>query len=131
MTWSRALPLWGSRMSWMSRPVDQDDLGRLGPRLDRLRLMTQADQVLGIPGLAGDAAAALGNHEGLETLIAQAPQDVDGRDVRVALRAAGVLVGREDRGCDVAHLVFAQRAVAAEGPHGAGEPAGQVRLGDT
>jgi hypothetical protein len=70
--------------------------------------------MLGELGLALDTARALGHHEGLESLLAQPAQDVDGRDVGIALGAAGVLAFGEDRGRCAAHLVFAQRRVGAQ-----------------
>ena len=51
--------------------VDQDDLVRLGPGL-QLPGVAHADHVLGELRLAFDAAGALGDHEGLESLLAQA-----------------------------------------------------------
>ena len=62
---------------------------------------------------AFDAAGALGDHEGLEALLAQAAQDVDGGDVGVSLGAARVLALGEDGRRRGAHLVFAQGLVAA------------------
>jgi len=44
--------------------------------------------------------------------------------------AACVFVGREDRRCDLAHLILAERLLAAEGPHRAREAAGQLGAGD-
>ena len=64
--------------------VDQDDLVGLGPGR-HLSSVAHADHVLGELGLAFDAALALRDHEGLETLLAQAAQDIDDRDVGVAL----------------------------------------------
>ena len=60
--------------------------------------VAHADHVLRVLGLALDAALALRDHERLEAFGAQAAQDVDGRDVRIALGAALVLAGCEDRG---------------------------------
>jgi hypothetical protein len=91
--------------------VDQDDLVRLGPGL-HLPGVAHADHVLGELRLAFDAAGALGDHEGLEALLAQAAQDIDGGDVGVALGAARVLALGEDGRRRGAHLVFAQGLVA-------------------
>ena len=73
--------------------VDQDDLVRLRLGL-HLAGMAHPDHVLGELGLAFDAALALRDHERLEAFLPQAAQDLDGRDVGVALGAAGVLAGR-------------------------------------
>jgi hypothetical protein len=48
--------------------------------------VAQADQVLGVLGLALDAADALRDHEGLEALLAKPAQDFDGRDVDTVLK---------------------------------------------
>jgi hypothetical protein len=64
--------------------------------------------------LALDPAAALCHHERQEALAAEAPQDVDRRDVRVALRAALVLGSREDGRRSGAHLLLAKRLLAAQ-----------------
>ena len=53
--------------------------------------VAHADHVLGELGLAFDAALALRDHERLEAFLAQAAQDLDGRDVGVALGAAACL----------------------------------------
>ena len=73
-------------------------------RCPHLPGMAHADHVLRVLRLAFDAAPALRDHEGLESLLAQAAQDVDGRDVGVALGAARVLAGREDRRRGCTHL---------------------------
>ncbi len=75
--------------------VDEDDFVGLAPRLD-LASVTHTDHVLGEFGLAFGAALSLRDHEGLETLLLQASQDVDGRDVGVALGAAHVLADSKD-----------------------------------
>ena len=56
----------------------------------------------------------------------QAAQHVDGRDVGVALGAAGVLAAGKDRRRSVAHLVFAQRVLAAQHAGAVGKAGGQV-----
>ena len=92
--------------------VDEDDFIRLGLRADVARV-AHADHVLGELGLAFDAALPLRDHEGLEAFLAQAAQDFDGRDVGVALRAAVVFAGREDRRCGLSHLVLGEGRLAA------------------
>jgi hypothetical protein len=87
--------------------------------------MPHADQVLGELGLAFDAALALRDHEGLEALLAQAAQDVDGRDVGVALGAARVLAGGEDRWGGGAHLLFVERRLAAQDARAVGKARGE------
>jgi hypothetical protein len=106
--------------------VDQDDLVRLGPGL-HLAGVAHADHVLGELRLAFDAAGALGDHEGLEALLAQAAQDVDGGDVGVALGAARVLALGEDGRRRGAHLVFAQGLVATHHAGVAGKAGRQGR----
>ena len=54
---------------------------------------------------------ALGDHEGLESLLAQPAQDIDGRDVGVALGAATVLALREDGRRCAAHLGIVDHVV--------------------
>ncbi len=62
-----------------------EPLVRFGLAL-RLCGVAHADQVLGVLGLAFDAAAPLRDHERLEALAVQAAQNVDGRDVDTVLK---------------------------------------------
>ena len=101
-----------SRQVWCERHFNARRLASAGHSLVR---DIDADHVLGEFGLAFDAALALRDHEGLEALLAQAAQDLDGRDVGVAIGAAGVLAGGEDRRRDSAHLFLGERRLAAQG----------------
>jgi hypothetical protein len=56
-------------------------------------------------------------------------QDFDGRDVGVALGPAGVLAFGEDRGGGGAHLVFAQRGIAAQNARVARKARGEMGSG--
>ncbi len=75
--------------------VDQNDLVCFGASRV-LPHVAHANHVLGELGLSFHAAVTLGDHEGLKAFLAQAAQDVDGRNVGVALGAAGVRAWRED-----------------------------------
>ena len=106
--------------------VDEDDLLCLRLGLD-LAGVAHADQVFGELGLAFDATGALRDHEGLETLLAQAAQDVDGGDVGVPIGPAGVLAQREDGRRDSAHLVLVHRLICTKNAGGTAREAGGQR----
>lgn len=104
--------------------VDDDDFVRLAACLD-LASVAHTDHVFGEFRLFR-AALALRDHERLETFLLQATQDLDGRDVRIALGTADVLTGCEDRRRRKAHLILAERRTAADDMGVTGETGGEL-----
>ena len=92
--------------------VQQDDFIRLAA--GDLVGVAQADHVLGVLALFLVAHAGLANHEGLETLFAQAVQNVNGRDIGVTRGAAFVGGLGKNRGGHGADLVIRQGHVGAD-----------------